>query len=100
MTINDFLVQNLSILSKEIIPNLESDFTSHDFIKKFAKKFEGDYIKFLNNYKGIGAFRTVHSQIAKFLAENETRLKIHKTQKVQSENIFGEMDVIQGWKRP
>jgi hypothetical protein len=99
MTIYEFLEQNLNLLSNEIIPLLESDFSSHDFLKKFAKRFEGDYINFLHNYGGTGAFKTVHGQIAKFLADNETKLNIHKKQKVRSENVFGEMDEIQGWKK-
>ena len=99
MTLKDFLQRNISHLQNDIISELETEFNSHDFIKKFAKRFEGDYIDFLNNYKGQDAFRTVHSQIAKFLADNEADLNICKTQKVRSENVFGEMDEIQGWKK-
>ena len=99
MTIKDFMQTNINHLRNDIISELESKFNSHDFIKKFAKRFEGDYILFLNNYSGSDAFRTVNSQIAKFLADNETRLNIHKTQKVKSENVFGEIDEIQGWKK-
>jgi predicted glycoside hydrolase/deacetylase ChbG (UPF0249 family) len=97
MTIQDFLQQNINQLRTNVISELEIEFNSHDFIKRFAKKFETDYIDFLNSYKGQDAFRTVHSQIAKFLADNEVSLNIHKTKKVKSENVFGELDLIQGW---
>ncbi len=99
MSINDFMQQNISHLRNDIISELESEFNSHDFIKKFVKRFERDYVVFLNNYNDSDAFRTVNSQIAKFLADNDTRLNIQKTQKVKSENIFGEIDEIQGWKK-
>lgn len=99
MTLKDFMQQNISHLRNDIIQELKTEFNSHDFIKKFAKRFEGNYIDFLNNYRGQDAFRTVHSQIAKFLAENESILNIRKTQKVKSENVFGEMDEIQGWRK-
>lgn len=99
MTINDFLEQNFDLLINDLIVKLESEFSSHDFIKVFAKKFESEYIEFLNIYKGNDAFRTVHSQIAKYLSENEIKLNIGKTHKLRSENIFGEMDEVQGWKK-
>ena len=99
MSIKDFMQQNISHLRNDIISELESKFNSHDFIKKFAKRFESDYVNFLNNYRGSDAFRTVNSQIAKFLADNELSLNIHKTQKVKSENVFGQIDEIQGWRK-
>jgi len=97
-TINEFLRQNLSQLA-DIISKLNPEFNSHDFLKKFAKKFESDYVKFLNNYKENSPFQTVHSQIALFLSENAEDLNICKTKKVPSETVFGEIDEIQGWKK-
>ncbi|MBN2890864.1 MAG: hypothetical protein JXL97_03270 [Bacteroidales bacterium] len=99
MSINNFMQQNINHLRNDIISELESEFNSHDFIKKIAKRFEPDYVDFLNKYRGSDAFRTVNSQIAKFLADNALSLNIHKTQKVKSENVFGEIDEIQGWKK-
>lgn len=98
MEINDFLKGKISELVN-IIHNLDDEFTSHDFLKKFAKLFELEYISFLDKYSSKGAFQNVHSQIARFLSENSTILGIAKTKKVMSENIFGEMDEIQSWKR-
>lgn len=98
MEINDFLKGEISELIN-IIHNLDDEFTSHDFLKKFAKLFEPEYISFLDKYSRKGAFQNVHSQIARFLSENSTILGIAKTKKVMSENIFGEMDEIQSWKK-
>jgi len=82
-----------------IISELNVTFTSHAFLKKFAKRFERDYINLLNEHNGNEAFRKVHSQIAKFLSVNETTFRIVKTSKEPSENIFGEIDEIQAWKK-
>ncbi len=82
-----------------IISELNTVFNSHDFLKKFAKRFERDYINFLNDHFGNEAFRNIHSQIAKYLSENSTTLQIHKKQRVKSENIFGETDEIQEWEK-
>ena len=45
MTVNEFLQQNSSHLRNDIISELETEFNSHDFIKKFAKRFESAYIE-------------------------------------------------------
>ncbi|HAN79706.1 MAG TPA: hypothetical protein DCQ31_19065 [Bacteroidales bacterium] len=99
MSINDYLNRNISLLESDIISQLDNEFNSHDFIMKFAKQFEKDYILFLYAYKGNEAFRNVHSQIARFLSENSALLGICKTHKVKSQNVFGEIDEIQAWKK-
>ncbi len=99
MIINRFLKANIQIIRNEIISELENEFNSHHFLKRFAKRFEANYIEFLSVYKGKGSFRTVHSLIAKFLSENELSLNITKVRKEKSENIFGEIDEIQRWKK-
>jgi hypothetical protein len=97
-TIAEFLAQNKTQLSI-IISELSHEFNSHEFIRKFSKHFESEYVEFLYDYKGKDPFRKVHSQIAKFLSENKSDLKICKTGKVPSQNIFGETDEIEGWKK-
>ena len=82
-----------------IISELNLVFNSHDFLKKFAKRFEGDYINLLHEHTGNEAFRTVHSQIARYLSENSATFQILKTRRVNSENIFGEIDEIQEWQK-
>lgn len=98
MDIKKFLNSQINDL-KNIINNLDFEFTSHDFLKKFAKNFERDYILFLDYYKDRDAFQIVHSQIGRFLSENAGDLNIKKTKKVPSENIFGEIDDIQEWSK-
>jgi hypothetical protein len=75
MTINEFFAQNIGFI-REIVDNLDSSFDSHRFIQKFAKRFEADYIDFLNNYRGEGAFQKVHEQIASALRRHEADLGI------------------------
>ncbi len=97
MEIKVFLKGEISELVN-IIHSLDVEFTSHDFLKKFAKLYEPVYVRFLDKYS-TDAFQNVHSQIAHFLSKNSAILGIVKTKKVMSENIFGEMDMIQSWKR-
>jgi len=98
MNVSDFMKANLSEI-KNIILNLPAEFSSHDFIEKFSKKYESDYIDMLVDYKGREAFKTVHSQVAKFLSLNMKYLGINKRDKDSSEHVFGELDVIQWWKK-
>lgn len=85
----------------EIINDLNPvQFSSHDFIEKFARRFEEEYIEMLYHYRSSGsAFKTVHSTIAKYLSQNMTGFGIEKTKKDGSEHVFGEIDVIQWWHR-
>lgn len=66
MKINSFMKDHNSEI-KNIILGFDGEFNSHDFIKKFMKEYELFYIEKLVDYKGKGAFRSVNSQIAKFL---------------------------------
>jgi hypothetical protein len=98
MTIPEFMTDRIVVI-QNIITDLKDTFNSHEFIEKFSKQFEPFYIDFLQQYRGNGAFLTVHGQIAKFLSDNSTTLRIRKTRKVPSRNIFGETDNIQEWKK-
>jgi hypothetical protein len=94
-----FLKQNIRRVKGEIIPELGGDFTTLDFIKKFARKFEGEYIRFLYSYKENNAFKEVHNQIADFLDDNELILNIKKSRKVRREDEYGELEEIQLWEK-
>lgn len=85
----------------EIINNLNPiQFSSHDFIEKFARRFEEEYIEMLSQYRHTGsAFQTVHSTIAKYLSQNMVILGIEKLPRAGSEHVFGDIDVIQWWHR-
>lgn len=97
--ITNFLKENQTVII-EIISSFEKskEFSSHDFIEKFSEKFEPEYIEMLVKYQTSGqAFRTVNSQIAKYLSDNMHILKIEKTSRKESENVHGKFDVIQWW---
>jgi hypothetical protein len=99
MTIQQFLEQNTELLRNEIIPELGSDFTTFDFIGLFSKKFEGEYIDFLYQYRGQGAFRAVQSQFARFLDENKPLLGIDNSPKSMRENDFVRNKEVIRWKK-
>ena len=99
MTINEFFAQNIDSIRTEIVDNLNSPFDSHQFDQKFAQRFEADYIGFLNDYRGDGAFREVHKQIAQSLSRYEAVLGLTKTGKVRSPNIFGEITEVERWEK-
>ena len=97
--INIFLENHQSEIIN-IIFNMKNEFSSHDFIEKFAQQFESDYIEMLVLYKENGkAFQTVHSLIAKFISEKKEIFKIEKTIRKSSENVFGDNNVIQWWMK-
>lgn len=98
-SINEFLSQNIHVLQEEIISKLATDFDSHAFLKLFAKRFEVQYIKFLHEKGDKSPFQTVHSQIARFLSENQIDLKIIKIGKVKSEDVFGDICDNEGWQK-
>lgn len=78
----------------------KAEFSSHDFIKKFAQQFQEKYIDMLYEYKETGhAFQSLHAQIAKHLSENMLLFEIQKSEKKGSEDIFGDIVEIQWWKK-
>ena len=84
----------------DIISKFNSEFSSHDFIEKFAQKYEADFIDMLLLYKNKGkAFQTVHSSIARYLSKNKEIFSIAKTERKGSEHVFGSIDKIQWWER-
>lgn len=96
MSIDQFMSENVEGI-KIIIKGLAPQFSSHDFIEKFAQKYEDDYIDMLVMYKGRSAFQEVHKQIAKFLSKEAVSLSIEKSSKKLSENVFGSDTEVQWW---
>lgn len=89
MSIKDFMQKNIGVIKDEIIPDIpKTEFDSHEFIRNFSHKFEKDYVNYLNEHE-VEPFRIVHSQIARFLSENQVLLKIKDNGKTISSNIFG-----------
>jgi lipoate-protein ligase A len=101
ININDYLENNITSIKSIVAEfDIDKEFSSHDFIEKFTEKFEEDYIEMLVSYQKSGkAFQTVHKLIAKYLSLNMTDLEIEKTQKKQSENVKGNLGIIQWWIR-
>ncbi len=88
MSINQFMKREIEIIKEKIIKNLPHEFDSHDFIRRFAKVYEVDYILFLGKYK-LEPFRKVHAQIGEFLVRNQIVLSIRENGVTESPNIFG-----------
>lgn len=82
MKANQIEVANLIL---EIPTN---EFDSHEFIRHFAKRFEREYVRFLNDYDS-SPFKAVHSQIAKFLADNQLTFNLKDNGTAISPNVFG-----------
>lgn len=98
MSIDNLMKMKMSGI-KIIISDLPEKFSSHDFIEKFSKKYESEYIGMLAEYKDKNAFKIVHSQVAKFLSLNKKTFGIEKDERNSSENVFGDIDIIQWWKK-
>jgi len=99
--VNEYLNNHQNEI-KNIISSFDEKctFSSHDFIEKFSQNHESDYIGMLIKYKKSGfAFRTVHSIIALYLSNNMDFFHIEKTSKIKSENVHGNLSIIQWWKR-
>ena len=98
MNINDFMTANLPAIVT-IVAELKDDFNSYDFIQKFARRFEVEYVSMLSLYDEE-PFRKVNAQIARFLSNNENRLNIVKqNNKTIYTNILGEETKCEMWKR-
>ncbi len=95
--INTYLQEHQNEINN-IISEFNTEFSSHDFIEKFCQKHEEDYIEMLVNYKNSGrAFQTVHQMIALHLSRNMDIFNIEKTNKKGSENVHGNIGIIQWW---
>ena len=78
-----------------------SEFSCHDFIKRFAANAEYEYIEMLWSKRNAEhPFQVVHSQMALELenSQKEEGLEFEKLTKGESINIFGNKDVVQYWR--
>ena len=84
-----------------VILSLEEVFTTHQFIRVYAGKHKRRYDDFLYLYrdKGVGAVQRVHSQMARFLTQQEAILGIERTRKVKSRNVLDKVVWVQEWRR-
>jgi hypothetical protein len=92
---NQFMTSNLSVV-QDIINQLPRPFDSHDFIRKFARRFEVAYVAFLAKHEQE-PFRNVHAQIARFLSANQALLQIKDNGVTSSANVFGDITQNEQW---
>lgn len=88
---------NTKIIQKLIDYELPEYFNSHDFIEKFTRKVEPEYVKLLSQYNK-DAHRKVNMQIAKYLSTNKVFFNIGKVGKENSKNVFGNNNFIKYWQ--
>lgn len=80
--------------------NGKTEFSSHDFIRRFATVAEEQYVRMLYECVEKGdnhPFQTVHMQIGRELGRLQERCGIEAGIKGMSINIFGNEDEVQFW---
>lgn len=86
-----------------VIGELNTSFSSHEFIQKFAKQNEAVYVEWLYNAKDSqnGAFQTVHQEMGRRLLNCSKKglLPIRKIGNVAGVNVFGNPDEIAMWEK-
>lgn len=98
--VNDIIILDIK-MAQDIIGELKQqtdEFSSHQFIEKFAFYHESAYIDLLHLHKDNHAFQYTHAQIARFLSENQSALGITKTTRDDSINVFGHKTEVQFWR--
>ncbi len=95
MPVKNFMSENIAAI-QEIINELPRPFDSHAFIRKFANRFQVEYVNLLHEHRAT-PFIVVHGQIALFLSDNQAALGITKNGKVRSENVFGLVNDNEQW---
>lgn len=86
-------------LQEKLAKEMKEEFSSHEFIEKYAYRYEEEYVERLYQHKKDHAFQTVHRQIGRFLSENQEKLGIEKTQRKENLNVFGNETEVQYWKK-
>lgn len=95
-----FEIMNANIDAvRAVIDEMDDKFDSHDFIKKFSKKIELDYVYLLATAGTTTPFHYVHLQIGRFLSYNQKSLGINNVEDVNSENIFGNVTECASWRK-
>lgn len=89
---------------QEVLNRLESNFDSHDFIKKYVEMFPKEYLEkllpALSKRQDIMGVTDVDSEIARFLSVHSNDLKIEKEDdKKGSENILGNITPCTKWHK-
>ena len=84
---------------RDIIDQMDSEFTSHDFIEKLSQAHQDLYVQVLNEYAEKGQpFQSVHSVLAKRLRKHSDLFEYIGTDP-SSENIFGNYNGAAIWRK-
>ncbi len=73
------------------------EFNSHEFICRYRRFYEKEYINMLNNYEK-NAFQEVNKQIGSFLERNQKKLGIRYVKKVKDRNDHFESSDVVEWE--
>lgn len=85
---------------KCVLESLPPEFDSHQFIERFIRENEREYVEMLYAQKDSPAiFRTFHAMIARYSVENADALAIIKAGRTQGENIKGYESENQNWRK-
>ena len=86
--------QALEAKFKNVISNLDSKFSSHDFIKRFLAMYENEYRLWFNE----STVHAIHAKIGKLLVDNQEVLGIERNGRTDSETFHGTIGNVQSWK--
>jgi hypothetical protein len=98
MSVNDFMNSQMTAIQGIIKGMPDKQFDSHAFIRKFAERFQPEYVSLLTQYD-TEPFETVHQQIGRFLVTHQAQLGITAQGKVCSANIFGNCSENELWSK-
>lgn len=88
--------------AQKVIKELNPTFDTHDFIEKFSRNYEREYVEIIYKYykKSARIFMSAHAAIGKFLSDETQNLKIEKqSERVSSRNIKGYKSPNQRWRK-
>ena len=89
---------------RNVVRELDTNFDSHQFIEKYTKMYERDYLvgllkEFITSKTGHGVLRAYHSMIGRNLSRNKKKLGIQETTRHASENIKGYDSLNMQWRK-
>ena len=87
-------------IALEVISYLNTEFDSHDFIRKLLEKHPEEYGEILVKHgRNGGSVATADGEISSFLASHVDDLSISKTGEAPSKNILDKISVCATWSK-
>ena len=84
------------VIALEVISYLDTEFDTHDFIRKLLEKHPEVYGRYLVDHGNVA---TADGEISKFLADHSTELSITRTGNALSGNILGHFTECATWSK-